>query len=202
MFGVEPIYTTLSSAEVPIAPSTFYAARTRSPSARAVRDADLKPVIARVHADNYGVYGIRKMHAQLAREEVLDGRPQLLVAGPGQLGLAVRLPDAEAGAQPGVLALAQVLQPVPQQPADLVERVVAVAAPAELLLLDAAADFVEDLGAEVRSARGAVSVLRPVRFPGPPPEPDVRLSPHPALHEVVPMVRRVGWAHGVAMLPR
>ncbi len=58
---------------MPIAPSTFYAARTRPPSARAVRDEDLKPVIARVHQENYGVYGIRKMHAQLAREEVLAG---------------------------------------------------------------------------------------------------------------------------------
>jgi putative transposase len=35
-FGVEPIGTTLTSADVPIAPSTFYAARTRPPSARAV----------------------------------------------------------------------------------------------------------------------------------------------------------------------
>jgi hypothetical protein len=73
MFGVEPICTTLTSAGVPIAPSTFYAARTRPPSGRAVRDEELKPVIARVHQENYGVYGIRKMHAQLNREEVLAG---------------------------------------------------------------------------------------------------------------------------------
>src|SRR5215217_9496813 len=33
----------------------------------------------------------------------------------------------------------------------------------------------------VGSGRGAVLVFRPVRFPGPPAEPDVRLSPHPAL---------------------
>jgi len=59
---------------VPIAPSTFYAARTRPASARAVRDEELKPVIERVHEENYGVYGIRKMHAQLAREEVLAGQ--------------------------------------------------------------------------------------------------------------------------------
>ncbi len=73
VFGVEPICTALTSAEVPIAPSTFYAARTRPPSARAVRDGDLKPVIARVHKENYSVYGIRKMHAQLNREQVLAG---------------------------------------------------------------------------------------------------------------------------------
>jgi hypothetical protein len=51
VFGVEPICTTLTSAGVPIAPSTFYAARTRPPSARAVRDEELKPVIARAHKD-------------------------------------------------------------------------------------------------------------------------------------------------------
>ncbi|HEX8508124.1 MAG TPA: IS3 family transposase [Propionibacteriaceae bacterium] len=71
VFGVEPICTTLTSADTPIAPSTISAARTRPPSARAVRDEDLKPVIVRVHQENYGVYGIRKMHAQLNREQVL-----------------------------------------------------------------------------------------------------------------------------------
>jgi len=73
LFGVEPICTTLTSADLPIAASTFYAARTRPPSARAVRDEELKRVIARVHKENYGVYGIRKMHAQLGREDVLAG---------------------------------------------------------------------------------------------------------------------------------
>lgn len=73
IFGVEPICTTLTSADVPIAPSTFYAARARPPSARAARDEELKAVIARVHQENYGVYGIRKMHAQLNREDVLAG---------------------------------------------------------------------------------------------------------------------------------
>ena len=73
MFGVEPICTALTSADVPIAPSTFYAARTRPPSARALRDKDLEPIIARVHKENYGVYGIRKVHAALGREEVLAG---------------------------------------------------------------------------------------------------------------------------------
>jgi len=73
VFGVEPICTALTSADVPIAASTFYAARTRPPSARAVRDQELKPIIARVHKENYGVYGIRKVHAALRREEVLAG---------------------------------------------------------------------------------------------------------------------------------
>ena len=74
--GVEPICTTLSKAGVPITPSTYYAFYKRAPSARAVRDEQLTPVIVRVHRENYGVFGIRKMHAALAREPALaDGRP-------------------------------------------------------------------------------------------------------------------------------
>ncbi|HVA60352.1 MAG TPA: IS3 family transposase [Mycobacteriales bacterium] len=72
-FGVEPICTTLTEADVKISPSTYYAAKGREPSARAVRDEDLKPKVAKVHRDNYGVYGIRKVHAQLNREAVLAG---------------------------------------------------------------------------------------------------------------------------------
>ena len=74
-FGVEPICTVLSSADVTIAPSTYYAARTRAPSARAVRDKQVTSEISRVHAENYGVYGIRKVHAQLRREGGVGGRP-------------------------------------------------------------------------------------------------------------------------------
>ena len=66
---------------MPIAPSTYYAARARPPSARALNDERLKVEIARVHRANYGVYGIRKVHAQLAREHVVglcnaDGAPR------------------------------------------------------------------------------------------------------------------------------
>jgi hypothetical protein len=39
-------------------------------------------------------------------------------------------------------------------------------------------------GVVIGSDQGAVSVFRLVRFPGPPTEPDVRLSPHPALHQL------------------
>lgn len=62
-FGVEPI-----CAELPIAPATYYAAKTRAPSARAVSDAALVEKIHTVHGRNYGVYGVRKVHAQLLRE--------------------------------------------------------------------------------------------------------------------------------------
>ncbi|GAA0984024.1 hypothetical protein GCM10009555_056960 [Acrocarpospora macrocephala] len=53
-----------------IAPSTYYAALTRPPSARSVRDAELKSQISRVFEENLGVYGARKIWRQLNREGV------------------------------------------------------------------------------------------------------------------------------------
>ncbi len=66
-YGVEPICRVL-----PIAPSTYHAhaARRVDPSrlpARAKRHAALMAEIRRVHAANFGVYGVRKVWRQLAR---------------------------------------------------------------------------------------------------------------------------------------
>lgn len=66
--GVEPICKLL-----PIAPSTYFLhkAQQRDParrSARARRDAGLAEKISRVHAENYSVYGARKVWRQLRRE--------------------------------------------------------------------------------------------------------------------------------------
>jgi putative transposase len=68
VFGVEPICRVLSEHGCKIATSTHYAAKKRSPSAWAVRDAYLDEQIQRIHADNYGVYGARKVWRQLHRE--------------------------------------------------------------------------------------------------------------------------------------
>ena len=69
-FGVEPICNVLKDADVQIAPSTYYAAKKRPPSARAIRDADLVRDIQVAHRANLGVYGARKIHAGLNREGV------------------------------------------------------------------------------------------------------------------------------------
>ena len=61
--GVEPICRALQ-----FAPSTYWSARRRPASARSRRDAELKAEIARVHAENFGVYGAPKVWAQLNRE--------------------------------------------------------------------------------------------------------------------------------------
>jgi len=55
---------------VPIAPSTYYDAIRRPPSARTAREEQLQARIARVHADKYGVYGARKVWLPLNREGV------------------------------------------------------------------------------------------------------------------------------------
>lgn len=67
-YGVEPICRVL-----PIAPSTYHerVAQRQDParlSVRARRDAVLKPEIVRVFAENFGVYGVRKVWRQMKRE--------------------------------------------------------------------------------------------------------------------------------------
>ncbi|GAA3884204.1 IS3 family transposase [Tessaracoccus defluvii] len=54
----------------------YRAAKTRVPSARQLKDELLVPEIVRLHAENYGVYGVRKMHALLRREGWDIGRDQ------------------------------------------------------------------------------------------------------------------------------
>ena len=67
-YGVEPICKVL-----PIAPSTYHAHIVQridasKRSARTRRDAALKIQVQRVFAENFGVYGARKVWRQLHRE--------------------------------------------------------------------------------------------------------------------------------------
>ena len=71
-FGVEPICRALQ-----VAPSSYYAARRRPPSARAVRDAQLAPRIQQVFDDHYQVYGVRKLWKQPCRDGELVGRDRV-----------------------------------------------------------------------------------------------------------------------------
>jgi hypothetical protein len=63
-WGIEPIAKLLG-----IAPSTYYAAKKRPPSARALRDAELRPQILRVWEQNLAVYGADKVWHHLNHEE-------------------------------------------------------------------------------------------------------------------------------------
>jgi putative transposase len=74
VYGVEPICKVL-----PIAPSTYHAhaARRADPGGLPIRarsDAVLMAEIRRVHEANFGVYGVRKVWRQLAREGVKAAR--------------------------------------------------------------------------------------------------------------------------------
>jgi len=69
--GVESICRVLQ-----VAPSTYYAARDRSPSPRALRDADLVPRLTKLWSDNYEVYGSRKLWKAARRAGIDIGRDQ------------------------------------------------------------------------------------------------------------------------------
>lgn len=69
-FGVETICRVLRAAVRGFVTSRGYrAAKRRLPSARPLRDELLVPEVARLHAENYGVYGRRKMHALVHRQD-------------------------------------------------------------------------------------------------------------------------------------
>jgi putative transposase len=71
-FGVEPICRVLQ-----VAPSTYYAAKTRQPSARSRRDGELKVHVKRIWDANYQVYGAVKLWRQLGREGIQVGRDRV-----------------------------------------------------------------------------------------------------------------------------
>jgi putative transposase len=121
-FGVEPICQTLE-----IAPSSYYAARVRPPSARSVRDAELNADISRIHRGNYAVYGARKLWHALKREGTAVGRDHV-----GRLMRALGL----AGAVRGKIKRTTVPSELSPRPADLVERVFSAPAPNRLWVAD------------------------------------------------------------------
>ena len=81
---------------------------------REVRDEELKPKIARVHAANYGVYGARKVWLALNREGIAVARctVERLMA---ELGLAGAVPRQD-------VKRTTIADPAAARPADLVQR--------------------------------------------------------------------------------
>jgi putative transposase len=62
---------------VQVAPSSYYAAKTRAPSARAQRDAEMGPVLIQLWKDNYCVYGAHKLWKAARRAGHDLGRDQV-----------------------------------------------------------------------------------------------------------------------------
>ena len=73
-FGVEPICRVLSAHDCKIAPSTYYARKTRSLSARAVQDAVWQPILLALWTVNYRVYGAHKLWKAALRDGHKIGR--------------------------------------------------------------------------------------------------------------------------------
>jgi putative transposase len=71
-FEVELLCRTLGAS-----PSTYYARRSRPPSARSITDAWLHEEVERVFKANYSVYGARKVWRQLHREGITIGRDRV-----------------------------------------------------------------------------------------------------------------------------
>lgn len=71
-FGVEPICRVLQ-----VAPSTYYAAKSRPASVRAMRDAVLMPILLALWTANYKVYGARKLWKAARRAGHDIGRDQV-----------------------------------------------------------------------------------------------------------------------------
>jgi transposase InsO family protein len=121
-FGVEPICELL-----PIAPSTYYDARRRPPSARRRRDTELKAEITRVHGEHFGVYGARKVWRQLQREGIAVARctvERLM----GELGLE--------GVRRGKPHKTTMPEPAAARPLDLVARDFSAERPNQLWVAD------------------------------------------------------------------
>jgi len=121
-WGVEPICRTLQ-----VAPSSYYAAKSRPPSARAVSDATLADIIGRVHRANFGVYGIRKVWKALGRLGIDAGRDQV--------ARVMRLVGLQGATRTKRVRTTRPAM-IEQRPADLVERVFAAAAPNRLWVAD------------------------------------------------------------------
>jgi transposase InsO family protein len=93
--------------------SGYYATKSRPPSARAVADAKMCEQITAVHEANYGVYGVRKMHAALRRDGVSIGRDRL-----ARLMRQLRL----QGVRRGKAKRTTIADLAAARPADLVRR--------------------------------------------------------------------------------
>jgi putative transposase len=121
-YGIEPICR-----EIQIAPSTYYAARSRPPSARAIADEELKRQVLEVYRENYEVYGVEKVWIALQRKQIAAGRDHVARLM-GDLGIE----GVTRGKKPRTTKPA----PPAERPADLVKRDFSAPGPNRLWVAD------------------------------------------------------------------
>jgi putative transposase len=112
-WGVESICAVLSEHGCVIAPSTYYDARRRAPSRRALRDEQLKVEITRVYEDNHQLFGARKVWLIL-RGQGIDVARCTVERLMRQLGIE--------GVRRGAKRRTTIPDEQHERPADLVER--------------------------------------------------------------------------------
>jgi len=120
--GVEPICSVLQ-----VAPSTYYAARDRVPSARSISDAALVPELVRLWEDNYRVYGVRKLWKAARRAGIDIGRDQT--------GRLMRAAGIEGATRSRRVTTTKADPAAPRHP-DLVQREFTAPAPNRLWVTD------------------------------------------------------------------
>jgi len=122
VYGVGPICRTLQ-----VAPSTYYAAKKRGPSARALRDQVMMPILLALWVANRKVYGAHKLWKAARRAGHVIGRDQVarLMRAAGIRGVTrtrrVRTTRSD---------------PAASRPADLVDRDFTADAPNRLWVVD------------------------------------------------------------------
>jgi hypothetical protein len=91
-FGVEPMCRVLGEHGCKVAPSTYYAAKCRPPSARACRDTVMIPILLALWVANYRVYGAHKLWKAARRAGHDIGRDQVagLMRAAGMVGVSRR----------------------------------------------------------------------------------------------------------------
>lgn len=110
-----------------MAASTYYAAKNRPASARAVRDAELRPALRALWKQNYCVYGARKLW-KAARRAGYD-------VGRDQVARLMRAEGIEGASRSKRVRTTKSVEGVPRHP-DLVKRNFTASAPNQLWVTD------------------------------------------------------------------
>jgi transposase InsO family protein len=127
-FGVEAICRILGATECGFITARGYrAAKTRPPSARRLSDELLGAEMVRLHEENYGVYGVRKMHALMRRQGWAIGRDQTA---------RIMRQQGLEGVRRSKKVFTTKSDPAGVRPADLVERRFVADAPCRLWVAD------------------------------------------------------------------
>jgi putative transposase len=137
-FGVAPICRVLNEHDCGIAPSTYYAAKTRPVSARAVRDGIVLAHVERVHASpriGKRLYGARKVYKELGREQTRGEHPELGHVARCQVERLMRT-NGMVGVRRGHRTVTTKADAAASRPDDLVKRVFTATAPNQLWVVD------------------------------------------------------------------